>query len=174
MLAWYDREAGGRSLYSGISARRLRSRLRRAAALVAVLGSLASGGCSYQLHSLLSQEDGTEVARTASITRSEDHGPEVGRAHRPSEIDLAYARRAASEALAHTGKDASMPWHNPDTGAGGNITPLATSYNEGGLSCRDFVASYAHDGSQDWLQGAACRSSAGSWEVKSLKPLKPS
>jgi hypothetical protein len=142
--------------------------------LVAVLGSLAGGGCSYQLHSLLSKEDDTEVPQTASVVRSEDRAPHVAQTRRPSEIDLVYARRAASDALAHTGKDASVPWHNPDTGAGGNITPLATSYNEGGLSCRDFLASYAHNGSQDWLQGAACRTGAGSWEVKTLKPLKPS
>jgi hypothetical protein len=142
--------------------------------LVAVLGSLAAGGCSYQLHSLLSKEDDAEVPQTASITRSEEQAPHAVEVRRRSEVDLAFARRAASDALAHTGKDASVPWHNPDTGAGGNITPLATSYDEGGLPCRDFLASYAHDGSQDWLQGAACRSSAGSWEVKSLKPLKPS
>ena len=46
--------------------------------------------------------------------------------------------------LARGGKDASVPWQNPQTGAGGNITPLATSYSEGGLPCRDFLASYVH------------------------------
>ncbi len=61
-----------------------------------------------------------------------------------------------------------MPWQNPQTGAGGNITPLATSYSEGGLSCRDFLASYVHGGSQDWLQGAACRTSRR--QVGSQKP----
>ena len=70
------------------------------------------------------------------------------------------------------GKDASVPWQNPNTGAGGNITPLASAYIEGGQSCRDFLASYVHGGSQDWLRGAACRTSQGSWEVKSLKSLK--
>jgi surface antigen len=138
------------------------------------MGSLAGGGCSYQLHSLLSKEDDTEVPQTASIVRSEEGAHLGAKARRPSDVDLAYARRAASDALAHTGKDASVPWRNPDTGAGGNITPLATSYDQGGLPCRDFLASYAHDGSQDWLQGAACRTTDGSWEVKSLKPLKPS
>lgn len=138
--------------------------------MAVVLGGLVEGGCSYQLHSLLSKDDDADTASTASIARTAAGAEAV---HHPSEVDLAYARHAASEALAHTGKDASVPWHNPTTGAGGNITPLATSYNEGGLPCRDFLASYAHEGSQDWLQGAACRTGAG-WEVKSLKPLKPS
>jgi surface antigen len=68
-------------------------------------------------------------------------------------------------------KDESVPWENPQTGAGGNITPLATAYSEGGLPCRDFFASYMHGGSHDWLQGAACRDVHGIWEVKRLKPL---
>ncbi len=86
-------------------------------------------------------------------------------------MDLAYARAAASDALARGSKDSSVPWQNPETGAGGNITPLATSYSEGGRPCRDFLASYVHGGSQDWLQGAACRTAAGDWKVERLKPL---
>ena len=57
---------------------------------------------------------------------------------------------------------------------GGNITPLATAYSEGGVPCRDFLASYAHGGAEAWLQGEACRTSQGNWEVRSLKPLKRS
>ena len=48
----------------------------------------------------------------------------------PSETDLAYARAAAADALARGSKDSSVPWENPNTGAGGNITPLA-AHNEG-------------------------------------------
>jgi surface antigen len=92
----------------------------------------------------------------------------------PSDGDLAYARATVSDALGRGSKDSSVPWQNPQSGAGGNITPLATSYSEGGLPCRDFLASYVHGGSQDWLQGAACRTARGTWEVRRLKPLKPS
>ncbi len=88
--------------------------------------------------------------------------------------DLAYARVAASDALAHAGKDASVPWQNPLTGAGGNIMPLDMSSSEGGLPCRDFLASYVHGTAQDWLRGAACRSASGSWVVTRLQALKPS
>jgi surface antigen len=131
---------------------------------------LAAGGCSFQLHSLLAKDE-ADVDQTGSIGR----GGQVQRpadTSAPSEVDLAYARAAASDVLAHSGKDSSVPWQNPSTGAGGNITPLATAYNEGGQSCRSFLASYVHGDSQDWLQGAACRTGQGSWEVKSLKPFK--
>jgi hypothetical protein len=40
------------------------------------------------------------------------------------------------------------------------------------MACRDFVASYVHGEAQDWLEGAGCRSTTGTWEIKRLKPLK--
>jgi len=89
-----------------------------------------------------------------------------------AELDLTYARAAVSNVLSRGGKDRSVPWQNPQTGAGGNITPLATSYTEAGMPCRDFLASYMHGESQDWLQGAACRTTSGTWEIKRLKSLK--
>jgi len=89
-----------------------------------------------------------------------------------AELDLAYARAAIAEVLSRGNKDASVPWQNPQTGARGNITPLANSYSEAGLACRDFLASYMHGESQDWLEGAACRTASGNWQVKRLKPLK--
>lgn len=91
-----------------------------------------------------------------------------------SEADLIYARAAAADVLSRGSKANSVPWRNPETGVGGNITPLATSNNGDGLPCRDFLASYVDSGSQSWLQGWACRTSAGEWQVKSLKPLKSS
>jgi surface antigen len=88
-----------------------------------------------------------------------------------SEADLAYARAAAADALESGGKGNSVPWRNPQTGVGGNITPLAAAYSEGGQSCRNFVASYVNGGAQAWLQGSACRSGRGEWQVKNLKPI---
>jgi surface antigen len=136
-----------------------------------MLCGLTAGGCSYQLSSLLSKDEAVpdqtgSIGRPAGAARAAD-GP-------ASEVDLAYARAAVTDALARSGKDLSVPWQNPNTGAGGNITPLATAYTDGGQACRDFLASYEHGGSQDWLQGAACRGAQGTWEVKSLKPLKSS
>jgi len=144
------------------------------AAVTAVVSALALSGCSYRLSSLLSKDD-SDTQPTGSIARPAgpaDPAVHVADASQPAELDLAYARAAASDVLARGAKDSSVPWQNPQTGAGGNITPLASSYSEGGLRCRDFLASYVRGESQAWLQGAACRSSRGEWEVKSLKPLK--
>ena len=141
------------------------------AAPTAILCAVAVAGCSYQLSSLLSKDD-ADVETTGAVGRPADQAGRIADASQPPEVDLAYARAVAAEALARGGKDASVPWENPHTGAGGNITPLAAAYSEGGFTCRDFLASYVHAGSEAWLQGEACRTDHGKWEVKSLTPLK--
>jgi len=111
---------------------------------------------------------------TGSLAKPADRALAIPVRSGAEETDLAYARAAASSVLASGGKDASVPWRNPQSGASGNITPLDTSYSEDGHPCRDFLASYLHGPAQDWLQGAGCRSSSGAWEVTRLTPLKPS
>ena len=63
-----------------------------------------------------------------------------------------------------------MPWENPETGARGTVTPIATAYNQDGFICRDFLASYVSNSTESWLQGEACRLHQGRWEVRNLKP----
>ena len=88
--------------------------------------------------------DDTDVTTTGSVTRPTDRAVPVAIRSGPAEADLAYARAAASDVLASGGKDASVPWQNPQTGASGNIMPLDTAYREDGQPCRDFLASYMH------------------------------
>jgi surface antigen len=142
-------------------------------ALVLALG-LGTGGCalSYKLDSIFSNKEGDRKDEvTGSIAPSS-----FASASKVDlfETDLAYARAAVSEVLSRGGNDASAPWENPSTGARGTVTPIASAYNQDGLLCRDFLASYVRAGTQAWLQGEACRKAAGRWEVKSLKPLKSS
>ena len=163
---------------------RLRSRARPMAMkpMAAILSLVALCGCSYQLASLVStDESGPQVTGTikpsanASSSRPSKSSPQASvQASPQAELDLAYARAAATEALSRGSRDASLPWQNPHSGARGNITPLATSYSEAGMACRDFLASYMHGDSQDWLEGAACRTASGTWEIRRLKPLKSS
>jgi surface antigen len=179
VLACDGQEARRRSLYSRTAAFRLcrqpgrpRSRPILLATAVVVFCALAVSSCSYQLGSLVSAGNSDPQA-TGAVTSAPTAA--IGDKSGPSprlELDLAYARAAISSVLLHGGNDTSVPWQNPQTGAGGNIMPLATSYSEAGMPCRDFLASYVHGESQDWLQGAACRTTHGNWEVKRLKSLK--
>ena len=96
MLACGDREVGRRSLYKGTGALRLRRALHRLGAAGTVLAALAGAGCSYQLETAFSKSD-ADVEQTGSTARS---GYQADAANAsPSEIDLAYARAVAADAL---------------------------------------------------------------------------
>ena len=97
-------------------------------------------------------------------------GSIASRSQGPTDSDLAFARNAASDVLTKGAKYASQPWENPETGARGSVTPLAQAYSSDGRTCRDFLASYVNGTSQSWLQGAACKSVQGQWEIHTLKP----
>jgi hypothetical protein len=129
--------------------------------------AFAQTGCSfsYQLDQLFAKADPGAANHATTLVASPKPVPRP-----PAEGDLAFARAAVSEVLAKGGKDVSMPWENPSTGARGTVTPLASAYSEDGTTCRDFLASYVKDGSESWLQGAACRGQRGKWQVRTLRP----
>jgi len=116
---------------------------------------------------MFTKDDGGSEVTGSLGERAGGHA--TAAAAQPSEADLDYARAAAASAL--TRRDNNVPWQNPQTGTGGNIITLASATNDGEVACREFLASYVRAGTQTWLQGAACRSGHGDWEVKSLKPL---
>jgi surface antigen len=130
---------------------------------------LACGGCglsSYQDLFTKSSDDAKKET-TGSIT-------EPAKVDLPPDSDLAYTRAAAAEMLTRGGKDLSLPWENPRSGARGTVTPIAAAYTQDGVTCRDFLASYVRERSESWLQGEACRQPKGNWEVRSLRPWKRS
>jgi surface antigen len=132
-----------------------------------MLAGLA-GGCafSYQLDSMFGKTD--DKVEATGVVRSDAAQRRSG--SDMAEADLAVARAAASEVLARGGKDASLPWENPQTGARGTVTPIASAYNQDGFLCRDFLASYIKNGTEAWLRGEACRLHKGRWEVRALRP----
>jgi surface antigen len=170
VLACGDREVRRRSLYNGTGGLRLCWPVRRLAAAAALISALAVGGCAFRLDSIFPKGE-AEVEHTGSTPDASRQQADAGYNAAQSEVDLAYARAVAADALTRGGKDVSMPWENPHTGAGGNITPLAAAYTEGTFTCRDFLASYVRGQTQSWLQGEGCRTAHGQWEVRSLKPL---
>jgi surface antigen len=136
--------------------------------MAAILMGAGVGGCSVsRSNDALAQMEGDKDV-TGSIGRAAPSTEE------PTEADLAFARNAASDVLTSGAKDSSQPWANPSTGARGSVTPLATAYTAEGRTCRDFLASYVNGTSETWLQGAACRSEHGRWDVHTLKPWRKS
>jgi surface antigen len=140
--------------------------------IATLLVALPAGACSYQLGSLMGQEKADKTADKTEITGSipSSTAKTAAVAGLPNDNDLELARAAAAQALATDGK--SVPWENPSTGARGTITPIANAYTQDGFVCRDFLASYVHQGAESWLQGEGCRVHQGKWEVRVLRPWK--
>ena len=135
------------------------------AVMTLILIGLSSGGCS------LSRTEGP-FARMNDNDVTGSLGSVQASAPAPTEGDLAFARNAASDVLTKGDKDSSQPWENPETGARGSVTPLAQAYLSDGRTCRDFLASYVNGSNESWLQGAACQTSQGQWEIHTLKPWR--
>ncbi len=154
------------------------ARLWRGVAVVLGL-TLCGGGCS-----LSSQFDSVFASANSDTTGSITPPPGTNPSTElPPAADLAYARTALRELLTRGRKDSSQPWENPVTGARGTVTPIASAYPQGDLTCHDFLASYVKGPSQAWLQGEACKPVKGAakgvakgepWEIRSLKPWKRS
>jgi surface antigen len=147
--------------------------VRWLATLGAVLSlALTSGGCSfsYQMDSLFARKRDADVETTGSIRPLTPRQQAV--TAMPQDVDLTAARAAVSEALGKTGRDGSVPWEDPATGARGTVTALSGAYRQGGTTCRDFLASYVRNGSEAWLQGEACRGLKGRWEVRQMRPWR--
>jgi surface antigen len=126
------------------------------------------GGCSTspRIQGAFAQMEGSPGV-TGSLGRT------AASSDGPTDSDLAFARNAASDVLTRGAKDSSQPWENPTTGARGSVTPLASAYTgNDGHTCHDFLASYVNGSSETWLQGAACRSEHGRWDVRTLKPWR--
>jgi surface antigen len=135
------------------------------AVMTLILMGVGSGGCSLsRTDGAFAKMDDNEV--TGSTGAAQTSGPA------PTDSDLAFARNAASDVLTQGDKDSSQPWENPETGARGSVTPLAQAYSSDGRSCRDFLASYVNGRSERWLQGAACQTGDGRWEIHTLKPWR--
>jgi hypothetical protein len=133
------------------------------AAVLAV--SLAAGGCSYQLDSIVSRSSEADASRTI---RPAAPRPTVTGV--PSLAAAAYA--AVSEALSRAGRNVSVAWEDPATGARGTVTPLSSAYTQDGTTCRDFLASYVRGGSESWMQGEACQAAQDRWEVRHVRPWR--
>ena len=134
------------------------------------LGAFSTGGCAYQLDTEFPKgrrrRGADRLDRPAgSASRRSERGPAIRNRSR-------LCARGRRRCRWHGAQGHQRPLGDPNTGAGGNITPLAAAYNDGSLTCRDFLASYVHGPAQGWLQGEACHTAHGQWEVRSLRPFK--
>lgn len=144
--------------------------------MAVVAAASALGGCSFRLGSMFTDsKPNVAIADDVTGSISTPARARVSNDTNLTDSDLALTRNAASDVMSRGDKNASQPWENPQTGARGSVTPLASTYTVQGQTCRDFLASYVRGTSEGWLQGEACQvSDAGPWEIRNMKPWRRS
>ena len=83
-----------------------------------------------------------------------------------TEADIEIFSSAAEEALENAPDGDTRQWENPETGAGGALTPLSTSEQDG-LRCRRLEIANEANGKTARTEFDYCRQADGSWKVLS-------
>ena len=84
-------------------------------------------------------------------------------AHALENPDWEALEDTAQHSLEYASTDESAPWVNPDSGAEGTFTPVATHEGPEGQVCREYAVDAIIDGREEVVYGTACRLSDGSW-----------
>jgi surface antigen len=153
-----------------------RPELTRLAAL-AVAGALV-GACSMPMGSLMgggndkpdvtSSTGPAQSGRATALSTTSASNVQLASAGSTplSSTDWNYARGALGLALTSTQNGPPVPWANPETGARGNFAPAAEAVTAStGQTCRNFVATRTENGKEVQLQGRACRTPEGQWDI---------
>jgi surface antigen len=86
-----------------------------------------------------------------------------------TEADIEILSSAADEALDDVADGDTRHWENPETGAGGALTPLSTSERDG-MRCRRLQIANEAGGKTARSEFDFCRQGDGSWKVLSEPP----
>jgi surface antigen len=86
--------------------------------------------------------------------------------------DTRRAQAALATALDPQGNGATVRWDNPDSGAKGSFGAVGNAFLINHTICRMFVATVSVKEPEQWLQGNACRVTAGEWTIKDVKAWK--
>lgn len=79
--------------------------------------------------------------------------------------DRKQAALAQQNALETAPTGQSVPWHNPNSGHSGYVTPTRTYQQTSGLYCREYTHVITVEGKEQRAYGTACRQADGEWRV---------
>ncbi len=84
--------------------------------------------------------------------------------------DWRRAKGALGLALDPQGNGEAVTWDNPKSGAKGAFAPVGLAKPVDDRICRSFLATTGGSLQQRSLQGSACRSKDGEWEIGDVAP----
>lgn len=126
-------------------------------------GTLLGAGAGALLGSHVGSGKGTLVAVAIGTLAGALIGQDVGRTL--DEADRMAMEQNAQYALEHAPTNTSTPWRNPDSGNGGELTPVETYQAKSGQYCREYRQTVWVGGKEQQAYGTACRQPDGSWKI---------
>lgn len=126
-------------------------------------GTLIGAGAGALLGSQVGSGQGTLVAVAIGTLAGALIGQNVGRSL--DQADQMAMEKNAQYALEHAPTNTSTPWRNPDSGNGGEITPIETYQAKSGEYCREYRQTVRIGEDEQQAYGTACRQPDGSWKI---------
>ena len=127
------------------------------------VGTLVGAGTGAFIGSHIGHGSGRLVATSVGTLLGAYLGNEAGKSL--DRADTLYASRAEYQALEYTPTGSPTPWHNPDSGHYGSVTPIETYETASGHYCREFQHQAQIGGRTRDVYGTACRTPDGQWQV---------
>jgi surface antigen len=144
---------------------RPKTAFRRLALLVVT--TMGLGGCASYLPIFSELIPDTSPAATGSI-----FAPAASLSTELNAADWEKANQALDSALKPDNTREAVAWENKSTAARGHFRPLGIAFMQDGDLCRAFTAQIIIENiARPLMQGTACRSGAGEWQISDVKRL---
>ena len=125
------------------------------------LGALTGGALAYGLAQDSSKK---ELWTVLGIGLGAMVGQSIGQ--QLDERDQMLMAQTFEFAMEKAPTNEMAQWENPDSGAGGTVTPTKTYSTTVGTPCREFTTSVSIGGQTEQAYGTACRQADGSWKIQ--------
>ncbi|MBY0291992.1 MAG: glycine zipper 2TM domain-containing protein [Alphaproteobacteria bacterium] len=126
------------------------------------IGTVGGGALGAWAGSTIGKGRGNIVATAVGAVAGALAGGYIGQ--QLDQADKERAERNCQMALESSPIGKTATWRNPDSGNSGSVTPTRTFENNG-LSCREYTQTVVIGGRQQQAHGTACRQSDGSWRL---------
>lgn len=130
-----------------------------------IFGTLVGAALGGLVGSQIGGGTGNKIAIGAGVLAGGYFGNKVSKAMNCVDQEKHY--KTTQNALESTKSGEISTWVNPDTGHKGEVTPIRTYQSAEGLPCREFTQTIYVEGEHEKVEGKACRTSDGNWEVVS-------
>ena len=130
-----------------------------------IFGTLVGAALGGLVGSQIGGGTGNKIAIGAGVLAGGYFGNKVSKAMSCADQEKHYT--TTQDALETQKVGETSTWVNPDTGHKGEVTPTRTYKGHEGSPCREFTQTIYVEGDYEQIDGKACRTQEGTWEVVS-------